>query len=245
MHEEEWRDPPGLERYEVSNTGGVRNKVTGRELAQRTSALGYKLVHLRGCQSTKTMRVHRLVAAAFLPNWDPALTVDHIDRVRSNNHVSNLRMATRQDQARNQDRSAMRGEAQAVHQLLDGIVVATFVSMKEAAKAVGVSAPTMSNCIAGRVQTAGRFQWTCARDHDDLPGEMWRQYKDTTLIVSNMGRFRRRRQTGLSNAKTGDDVKTDEYPQLKAGGAFRVSPPRRRRAVPSAAGVARDGRQSP
>lgn len=48
-----------------------------------------------------TYPVHRLVAMAFLPNPDNLPTVDHIDRDRTNNHVSNLRWADYKTQAEN------------------------------------------------------------------------------------------------------------------------------------------------
>ena len=46
-------------------------------------------------------KVHRLVAECFIPNPDHKDTVDHIDRNRSNNVYSNLRWATRREQAGN------------------------------------------------------------------------------------------------------------------------------------------------
>ena len=49
----------------------------------------------------KLYTVHRLVAEAFLTNPDKLPTVDHIDRCKSNNSVSNLRWADHYTQHRN------------------------------------------------------------------------------------------------------------------------------------------------
>lgn len=45
--------------------------------------------------------VHRAVAECFIPNPDNKPTVDHIDRNRQNNCVSNLRWATHSEQRAN------------------------------------------------------------------------------------------------------------------------------------------------
>lgn len=46
-------------------------------------------------------RVHRLVAETFLPNPDNKPTVDHINRIRDDNRVDNLRWATHREQRDN------------------------------------------------------------------------------------------------------------------------------------------------
>lgn len=62
-----------------------------------TTAYGYKRVKYKG----KTYSVHRLIAEAFLQNPDNKPTVDHINRNRSDNRISNLRFATSQEQREN------------------------------------------------------------------------------------------------------------------------------------------------
>lgn len=58
---------------------------------------GYRVICLRG----KMYKVHRLVAEAFIPNPDGKPTVDHINRVRDDNRVCNLRWATHTEQREN------------------------------------------------------------------------------------------------------------------------------------------------
>lgn len=49
------------------------------------------------------MKVHRLVADAFIPNPDNKATVDHINRNKIDNRVENLRWATMLEQSINKE----------------------------------------------------------------------------------------------------------------------------------------------
>lgn len=62
-------------------------------------ATGYCRVVVQG----KHYKVHRLVAEAFIPNPENKPTVDHINRVRDDNRVHNLRWATHKEQAENRE----------------------------------------------------------------------------------------------------------------------------------------------
>ena len=92
-----WTDVQGYGGdYQVSNQGRVRsykNKKM-RLLKPQPDAHGY--VHVRLSLNSKftLFKVHRLVAMHFIPTHDPTLLVNHIDSVRTNNHVLNLEWVT-------------------------------------------------------------------------------------------------------------------------------------------------------
>ncbi len=105
---EEWRPIQGFPRYEVSSLGNVRGKF-GKLLNLATNRDGYKYITLHGEQK-KTVRVHRLVASAFLPNPDNKPTVDHMNRDRSDNRLENLRYASWREQNLNAVKTTKLGQ---------------------------------------------------------------------------------------------------------------------------------------
>jgi len=54
--------------------------------------LGYMQIVIGG----KTFKMHRINAQAFLPDFSTLPQVDHIDNVKWNNNITNLRMTTNQ-----------------------------------------------------------------------------------------------------------------------------------------------------
>jgi hypothetical protein len=93
----EWRPVSIFPKYEVSNTGLVRNTITGNLVAQwnhTRRGVTYKRVTLRDKDGRINPRVHRLVASAFVPSVPGAIEVDHKDGDSFNNHADNLEWVT-------------------------------------------------------------------------------------------------------------------------------------------------------
>jgi hypothetical protein len=87
-----WKDIEDWPRYEISNTGKVRNKETGRILKTYVTKSNSEKVTLNLENIGYKFAISRLVAKAFLPDFDPGLKVDHKDYIGTNNHVDNLQM---------------------------------------------------------------------------------------------------------------------------------------------------------
>jgi len=84
---EEWKVISDYPNYSVSNFGNVRNDKTGKLLKHFNRGKGYSAVDLNG----KTFSVHQLVGINFIPNENNYTQIDHIDRNKQNNNISNLR----------------------------------------------------------------------------------------------------------------------------------------------------------
>jgi hypothetical protein len=63
----------------------------------------YYCVHLHKDGKQTTLSLHRLLALHFIPNPENKPTVDHIDRNKLNNDLSNLRWATTKENRNNCD----------------------------------------------------------------------------------------------------------------------------------------------
>lgn len=95
----EWRAVIGSEgRYEVSDDGQMRSltfagkpRSEPKILKQRLDRDGYKRLNVVDDGKHTTWRVHRIVAAAFLGPCPDGMVPDHINRIRTDNRIGNLR----------------------------------------------------------------------------------------------------------------------------------------------------------
>lgn len=108
---EVWKNIEGYDKYMVSSKGRIWSKTRvvstsnkniktirkGKFLKTRTNDGGYEIVNLSTNESNKkyrTVKVHRLIAKAFIPNPNNLRTVNHLDFNRLNNNVNNLEWAS-------------------------------------------------------------------------------------------------------------------------------------------------------
>lgn len=87
--------------YEVSNLGRIRNIKTQRIVKQHLTTKKYLAVALYINGKRERWSVHRLVAIYFLDNPENKPQVDHINRIKTDNNVINLRWVTTKENAKN------------------------------------------------------------------------------------------------------------------------------------------------
>jgi hypothetical protein len=98
---EEYKIIEGFENYSVSNYGNVKNNKTGKNFKLCLDTNGYYKVDLYKNGDYRRIVVHRLVAMAFIPNPENKPQVDHIDNIRTNNNVNNLRWVSNSENNQN------------------------------------------------------------------------------------------------------------------------------------------------
>jgi len=174
MEEEKWKRIPGYPMYEVSNKGRVKSNASastpGKILKNVKNGKGYLVVKLakgssRGNNGYTLKQVHRLVAEAFIEVPDELkdipldqLQVDHINIIREDNSISNLRWCTAFGNAHNpiteqNHKEAMERRKNEVFVYdKDLNQVSAFTSTLEAALETGKSQGNIASCCQGALR---------------------------------------------------------------------------------------------
>jgi len=83
--------------YLISNNGDIYNLKNGRFKKPCLDKKGYERTRLSNNGVAKTLKVHRIVAEAFLPNYCKDLQVNHKNCVKHDNRLENLEMVTQSE----------------------------------------------------------------------------------------------------------------------------------------------------
>lgn len=153
-------------RYEVNELGQVRHKERKHILTPKTDRYGYQVVCMSSGNRLKPQNatVHRIVAAAFIPNPSGLPQVNHKDENKSNNAASNLEWCdllynTRYGTGQERSRAARRKRVEAIS---EGSVVLRFESSSSAAEYLGVKRESIRDAVLGRSHTCCGYTWRYA-----------------------------------------------------------------------------------
>lgn len=89
---EVWSELPGYSDYLVSDYGQVYNMRKKYILNGGLHTAGYVKVRLYNEERTREFYIHHLVALCFLNDYRQGMQIRHIDGIRTNNHLTNLKL---------------------------------------------------------------------------------------------------------------------------------------------------------
>lgn len=146
-----WKDCKGYEGlYQVSNLGRVWNVKLQRYLKGSYDKDGYIRVHLTAKNGkTKSEKIHRLVALAFLDNPNNYPVVNHKDENKQNNRVENLEWcSTKYNNIYSKGKAVLCVELNKI-----------FDCSQSAGKELGIDASDIRKCCKGQRLTCGGYHW--------------------------------------------------------------------------------------
>lgn len=170
---EEWRSIEGFIGYEVSDKGNIRSCLNNKHsitenwklLSPRIDHNGYLFVNLyTNTHKMKSIKIHRLVAMAFIPN--PALLsqVNHKDEDKTNNFVENLEWCDysyNTNYGTGHKRSSISRRACNTKSILQydlhNNFIREFYSLSEASRVLEISLGSILDCLKGRTTKSRNF----------------------------------------------------------------------------------------
>ena len=181
-----WKTIKGYEGiYEVSNLGRVRSldrivyrphpkqphkiypyKSPGRVLSPAIDSKNYYFVNLYKNKENQLVRVHRLVAYAFVGGWFEGAVVNHKDENRQNNRADNLEWVTFAENlnygtARQRSTEGHGNSRPVVQMNKEGKVINNYPSIEEAGRSTGLDPNHIRSVCKCRPHnhTAGGYRW--------------------------------------------------------------------------------------
>lgn len=164
---EEYRDIKNYPNHEVSNTGKVKDKRTGKLLSIKLTKDGYSTVFIKESNKYPRLRVHKLVMDAFSNNTGKE--INHIDGNKQNNNLDNLEYTTHKDNMVHAVENGLINNNRRIT-VKDHLADLTYSirSITELSKLTGVNKVTLIPLIKGSVDDPIKDRYTVVNPPNDI-----------------------------------------------------------------------------
>lgn len=151
--DENWREIPYLPGYKASRDGYIYNIKT-----QRTLVGSYRNGYLRASIKGRTYSVHVLIYNTFVGEIPKGMVLDHINGIRDDNRLENLRCVTQSENMHNAQKNGHKGQHKVAQYDLEMNFIKEYPSFSTAARELGVTYSAISSA-AKRGGTSCGYYW--------------------------------------------------------------------------------------
>lgn len=169
MKNEVWKPILNYENYLISNYGRIKSlpkKTHTKEeviLKTRIGKCGYEIITFSGANHlTKTFKIHRLVATAFIPNPNNLPCVNHKDENKLNNNVDNLEWCDykyNNNYGSARERAVLKKSKNIIQKDLNGNIIKEWLNAMEIKRALNFDNSTIHKCCKGKIKKYKNYIW--------------------------------------------------------------------------------------
>ena len=151
----EWKPLVGFEEeFQISNNGVVKSR-NGKKFLRANKRNGY----VRYAIHEKKYSAHRLVYETFVGEIPEGMVIDHINGIRDDNRIENLRCITQSENAMNAQLNGHKCQHKVgQYEINNDVLIKEYPSFAAAAREMGVS-PCAISGAAKRNGTSCGYKW--------------------------------------------------------------------------------------
>jgi hypothetical protein len=154
----EWKIIKNYPHYKISEFGDIYSAKTNKLMKLKLNLYGYFIIKLTNYDGEKNMYIHRVVYDTFKSIIDNTKVIDHIDRNKQNNHISNLREITVAENNKNCNRQ--KPIPAKIHQYsLNNKFIKEWNSFSEIRNELSICTDNIMKCCLGKRDSSNGFIW--------------------------------------------------------------------------------------